>query len=57
MRLPSPIPRRAAALALITALAPVAAAHVQLDAPNGGETLVAGQTVSVQWHIVIVHDL
>jgi hypothetical protein len=31
------------------------AAHVQLDYPIGGETFVAGETVSIQWHIVIMH--
>jgi len=34
-----------------------ARAHVTLDAPNGGETLVVGSTYTVQWHIVISHTL
>jgi hypothetical protein len=32
------------------------AAHVQLDYPVGGETFVAGETVNIQWHIVIMHN-
>jgi len=31
-------------------------AHVQLDYPSGGETLVAGETVIIQWAILISHD-
>jgi len=44
----------AAGLALAT-LGSVAEAHVILDWPNGGETLSAGQVVTVQWHIQIAH--
>jgi hypothetical protein len=32
------------------------AAHVELDYPIGGETFVAGETVNIQWHIVIMHN-
>ncbi|HEX5113393.1 MAG TPA: T9SS type A sorting domain-containing protein [Saprospiraceae bacterium] len=30
-------------------------AHVELDNPKGGETFVSGTTVTIQWHISIVH--
>ncbi len=33
-----------------------AAAHVALDYPVGGETFLVGETVEVQWHVVIPHD-
>ncbi len=32
-------------------------AHVRLDAPNGGEILMAGTTTTVEWHIQIEHPL
>lgn len=32
-------------------------AHVVLDEPNGGETLVVGTTFTVEWHIAISHTL
>ena len=32
-------------------------AHVALDYPQGGETFYAGQSITIQWHIVIQHDL
>ena len=31
-------------------------AHVQIDYPVGGETLAAGQLVTVRWHITISHN-
>ena len=31
-------------------------AHVGLDSPNGGEQLVAGSTIAIQWHIQEPHD-
>lgn len=34
-----------------------AKAHVVLDYPVGGETFNQGDTVDVQWHIAIQHDL
>jgi len=37
------------------ALASVATAHVQLDTPNGGEFITAGQTYRVEWHITVPH--
>jgi hypothetical protein len=33
-----------------------AAAHVALDYPVGGETFLVGETVEIQWHVVIPHD-
>jgi hypothetical protein len=30
--------------------------HVALDYPAGGETFTAGQTVNIQWHVVIPHS-
>ncbi|MEP6794820.1 MAG: T9SS type A sorting domain-containing protein [Saprospiraceae bacterium] len=30
-------------------------AHVALDYPQGGETFIEGQTVTIQWHIVAFH--
>ncbi len=43
-----------AGLALV-ALGTASQAHVILDSPNGGETLIAGQVVTVQWHVQISH--
>jgi len=34
-----------------------AAAHVVLDFPVGGETFVVGDTVNIQWHIVVQHNI
>ncbi|MFQ5447103.1 MAG: multicopper oxidase domain-containing protein [Saprospiraceae bacterium] len=31
-------------------------AHVAVDYPAGGETFTAGETVTIQWHIVIPHN-
>lgn len=39
------------------AVAAPVAAHVQLDSPNGGETLVAGDEVEIQWQVLIQHNL
>jgi len=33
-----------------------AGAHVALDYPAGGETFVAGETINIQWHVLISHD-
>ncbi len=33
-----------------------ARAHVQLDSPTGGETFTAGETVTIQWTILIPHN-
>ena len=45
-------------LTLLTSLfiAGSTAAHVALDYPAGGETFTAGETVDIQWHILIPHD-
>ncbi|MDA8018109.1 MAG: hypothetical protein MPN21_11745 [Thermoanaerobaculia bacterium] len=32
-----------------------AVAHVELDEPNGGEVLVQGTQVEIQWHVAIMH--
>ena len=32
-------------------------AHVQLDNPVGGETFVAGDTITIEWQILISHQL
>ena len=37
-------------------LVSVAAAHVALDYPAGGETFVAGETINIQWHVLISHE-
>ena len=31
-------------------------AHVELDSPNGGQSLVAGSTVTIEWHAAVEHD-
>lgn len=31
-------------------------AHVSLDYPSGGETLVSGDSITIQWQIVIAHN-
>ncbi len=48
--------RSAVALSTFFTLAVPASAHVDLDAPFGGETLICGSTFSVQWHVVQEHD-
>lgn len=40
---------------LLTLAAGPAFAHVELDAPNGGEVLEAGSVISIRWHDVISH--
>ncbi len=32
-------------------------AHVELDYPFGGEILEVGETVNIEWHIIIYHNL
>lgn len=43
---------------VILAILPVSSifSHVALDYPVGGETFTAGQTVNIQWHVVIPHS-
>jgi Multicopper oxidase len=43
-------------LALLTSWAFSARAHVAVDYPAGGETFTAGQTVNIQWQILISHN-
>ncbi|HEY3387199.1 MAG TPA: T9SS type A sorting domain-containing protein [Saprospiraceae bacterium] len=31
-------------------------AHVALDYPQGGETFIVGETITIQWHIVVPHN-
>lgn len=31
-------------------------AHVGLDYPSGGESFNAGETATIQWHVIIAHD-
>lgn len=33
----------------------IALGHVRLDAPNGGEAFVAGETVLIEWHVHLPH--
>ncbi len=41
---------------LLTSWAFNARAHVAVDYPAGGETFIVGQTINIQWHIVIPHN-
>ncbi len=47
--------RTIAAFALALLLSLPLAAHVKLDSPNGGETLVPGQVVLITWHPLVAH--
>ena len=38
-------------------LASAANAHIAVDAPNGGEVIEAGSTVSVIWHVLVEHEM
>jgi len=31
-------------------------AHVGLDYPQGGETFIVGETITIQWHVIIPHN-
>ena len=42
--------------AIVLFSAGVLNAHVGLDTPNGGETLVAGSTFTIEWHAEVQHD-
>ncbi len=44
-------------LACCLAAATPLAAHINLVGPNGGEVLMAGEEVSVNWEIQVQHDL
>lgn len=41
----------------ILAATPSANAHIRVIAPNGGEQIQAGSVYTIQWTIVIAHDL
>jgi hypothetical protein len=41
---------------IVISLTGGATAHVSLDYPVGGETFNAGETVEIQWHLVIPHE-
>jgi len=45
------------ATALVSLAVSPASAHVALDSPNGGEIFYEGETVIIEWHVVIQHDL
>ena len=45
------------ALVVSYLLSSPASAHVTLDAPNGGEELEVGSSYTIEWHILIAHDL
>ncbi len=45
---------RLGALALLPA---PALAHVEIDAPNGGEVFLPGSVVTIEWHVTITHAL
>jgi hypothetical protein len=45
----------AAACAILVFIAAPVLAHVELDAPNGGEVLEAGSTFMIRWHDVVNH--
>lgn len=40
----------------LASLASPAAAHVQLNAPNGGEVFTVGEEITLQWEILIAHN-
>lgn len=45
-----------ATLLIIAALGSALAAHVTLDAPNGGEVLTIGDEVVIEWTLAIQHN-
>jgi len=42
-------------LIIVLGFQPVSA-HVGLDYPRGGELFNVGETVTIQWHVIIAHD-
>lgn len=42
-------------LIIVLGFQPVSA-HVGLDYPRGGESFNVGETVTIQWHVIIAHD-
>ena len=45
------------ATGLLALAASPASAHVAMDYPNGGEIFYEGDTVTIEWHVVIQHSL
>ncbi len=45
------------AVAVVAAGSSIAAAHVAVNSPNGGETFLAGQSIELEWRVVIQHNL
>jgi hypothetical protein len=43
--------------AVIAAGSSMAGAHVSVNSPNGGETYLAGDSIELEWRIVISHNL
>ncbi len=43
-------------LALFLTFSSKILAHVELDYPVGGETLTAGQQITIRWHVAIAHN-
>ena len=41
---------------VISCISSVSRAHVALDSPTGGDTLIAGATFTIEWHPVVQHD-
>ncbi len=41
---------------VVLALMTPAYAHLEVDTPNGGETLEVGSVVPITWHITIAHN-
>jgi len=57
-RTPNPALGAALAVAVLLAFSTAPAlAHVELDAPNGGETLEAGSVFTIVWHENVEHQL
>ncbi len=42
-------------LVFCSLLGSVGQAHVALDSPNGGESLIAGSSFSIEWHVEVEH--
>lgn len=51
------LPRRLYGMAVVGILVVQSSVvgHVRIDSPNGGENYVAGETVQIEWHVVIPH--
>ncbi len=42
---------------ILSAFATGLSAHVRLDAPNGGEILIAGTTAEIRWTTLVAHNI